>query len=463
METFTLKASRALFEELEQIFHYYDFKYDLIPSDEGETAVIQRIMKDGTTRECDGIEDFILRGIFYKRKKNFYHFPLVNANEKVANFDLDPWDFFSNNPVLKTLLENPLLCNYITQVYNSGIFFRFSENKVQRLYWNPPFNAGLPPTAKERDSMYELIFFLHDWGHFYLRDLVFTGIVDDLLAEIIYVFWRLLGESITIVLNEMIVVDYLKDTFEFKSRLKLGFDKPYSLYQHLDKKDLKKVFWASALYFVLQNSSGFEALLDLDDKQAKTAWEEFDTRYYPVSKRGREWTTTNFTRMKEMGTDFQAWWNVIEKTRDLVPMETIEQYYTEFCSSSTGTCDFDVLKLLFERVWNSLLRPLFTREVPVEQSLNERISNSQRKIKAFQRFMLGNIFILVKNQRNYESLLQMVMNLQDDDHLDSNMKLIEENYQAQILECYQAGEITCNEYHNYKSMYIMIPPNILKK
>ena len=296
MDYFHITAPQKFINEIKKILTYYDYRFDL---EECTSDKIIKHLKTGD-REYDSIEEFLLKGIFYGKKKTLHHYRIDNNSDSVVNFDINPLNIIENNAILLHLMEHKIFREFLRRVYNYGTFIRFSENKVQRLYWNPPFNAGIPLTAKEKDPVYELIFLMHDYGHFLLPDLVFTGKLTDEKAKKIYVNWRLLGESITIVLNEMLVVDFLKDKDEFKESLKIGYDKPYSLYQILRKDNLKEIFWASYLYFCKQDKSGFEKLLDLSTIDNNRVWDEFNTRYVPVSVRGREWTETNFERLKDV-------------------------------------------------------------------------------------------------------------------------------------------------------------------
>ena len=235
--------------------------------------------------------------------------------------------------MLRHLLNHEVFNRYLTWVNNFGTFIRFSENKVQRLYWNPAINAGIPLTAKDKDPVYELVFLLHDFGHFLLPDLVFTN--EDLekseLGKKVYINWRLLGESITVVLNEMLVDDFLKDKSEFKEMLTLEYDKPYKLFQILknininDLEWLKNLFWSSYLYFCKLDDTGFTNLIDKSYPDWENIWKGFNERYHPVAKRGREWTETNFDRIIDMAEEYGKWWKVVKGFKNELDFKTISE------------------------------------------------------------------------------------------------------------------------------------------
>jgi hypothetical protein len=59
-------------------------------------------------------------------------------------------------------------------VANAGAFFRAAKTRRELNYWFPGLNAGIPYVAK-RDPIHEVTFTAHDFGHFSIPDLIFTG------------------------------------------------------------------------------------------------------------------------------------------------------------------------------------------------------------------------------------------------------------------------------------------------
>ena len=446
MDYFKVSAPKKLLSQIEEILVFYDYKFDL---EESSDDKITKHLKTGD-QVFGSVEEFLLKGLFYSKKKNLHYFPVINQSNTVANFDIDPLEIITSNPIITVLMKISIFKELWRKVYNYGTFIRLSENKVQRLYWSPALNAGIPLTAKEKDPVYELIFLLHDYGHFLLPDLIFTGNKADEKAKRIYVNWRLLGESITIVLNEMLAVHYLKDTPEFKANLKIGYDKPFSLYQILNKHDLKQLFWASYLYFSKQDHSGFEELLSLDCEGKIKTWHEFNTRYIPVSERGREWTETNFDRLKEMSNDYIKWWKVVEEFKSELQLSTVDDYYEKISDMD----NLKIMEYLFEHVWVNVLEPVLTST----DDKNTFITKEMRKVLAFKRYMIGNIFLLIKFDVKHNDILEKMRNM-----TSSDIPIIKSMYETQVKELYAKGLINMNEYHNYKNIFIMIPPNILKK
>ena len=69
-------------------------------------------------------------------------------------------------------------------------------------------NAGLPLIAK-KDPIHELTFMFHDFGHFLMKDLIFTGI-DSPLHRQVYIASRMISEAATIMLADGVFVDTLQ-------------------------------------------------------------------------------------------------------------------------------------------------------------------------------------------------------------------------------------------------------------
>ena len=461
MEHFEIYTPAALLDELTNIMLYYDYRHTIKVWDK---LTIGRNKESGMI-EYDTTEKFLLGEIFYKTKKelHYYHLEKGVENDTVCNFNLTPHDFVIHHPLLNHLMRHPVYEKFIYTITNYGTFIRFSENKVQRLYWNPAINAGIPLTAKEKDPVYELIFLMHDFGHFLLPDLVPTG-NNDILSQKFYVNWRLLGESITVVLNEMLLVDYLKDKLVFKSLLKQDYDKPYKLYQIFkpiklkNKTNLKKLFNASYLYFCIQDPSGFLELIDRSIDNWEAVWTEFDARYRPVALRGREWTESNYSNIEKMSSDYAKWYRRIKNIGQHLEFVTID----EIIPSTIGPdiSDRSVMDILFDQVWHTTLYPLFfVKDCP------DMIPDNVRRLKSFYRYMAGNVFLLLKYPETLdlgEKIISM-MDFNKAESVETHCKELMDHYLAGIKLLYDLNKITINEYHNYKNIFIMIPPNILKK
>ena len=491
---FHLKIHPKFAEELNIVLSFYDYKI-LIESDELEKG-IKRLKythsnsnnEDSTTiiveKEYFTVEDFILNEVFYRKKRNLKFYPILNKKNEVANFDVSPISIIKNHQMLKQLLDNKTYKIYLITINNYGTFIRFAENKVQRLYWNPPLNAGIPLSVK-KEPVAELIFMLHDFGHYLIPDLLFTGNCNDSctteLHKHVYVNWRLLGESVTIVLNEMFIPHF----FEKECNLVFNVDKPYKLFKvllQLQKQQLqyqkfsnkKGLYWASYMYFCKQNLCEFMNLLDDTNESEssqngkvewKTEWDNFHARYLPISTRGREWTETNYDKLVDMKYEYQKWWKMVNKFKSEMQWRTIEEIIN-ICSITKLDSEFEIMEKIFRYVWDTVLVFLEEKETTSEIIIDE-ISNLLRTKLAFKRYTLGNVHLLIKYDiKEVEIILKLLCdldNINEQEMLEMEMNKITKMYQDCVKQLYNDKLITTNEYHNYKSIHVMIPPNILRK
>jgi len=137
-------------------------------------------------------------------------------------------------------------------------------------------------------------------------------------------------------------------------------------------------------------------------------------------------------------------------------------------------------------VWNTLLEPLFSNG-------NQVTARNQRKVKAFVRYTVGNLFVLTKNNIDVSEIVGRLGGLMTYDNyvtsllkgqkgkkepvdtecvidqikyhqvIDFTFDQINNLYQNDLRKLYENKKIDANEYYNSKNMVIMIPPNILKK
>ena len=493
MDFFHVSAKPIVIEELTEIFKFYDYKFKIDVLDESDEHSIIRHKKTCDTKYI-GIEEFLLKEVFYRKKRNLKFGPIENSKNEVVNCSVTIVDIIRGNDILKHLLnkDSPFLY-YINIVNDFGTFIRFAENKAQRLYWNPPLNAGIPLSEKKSPS-YENIFLMHDFGHLVLPDLVCTGKLSK-VSKTAYVYWRLLGESLTLTLNEMFVPNYLKNFPEFQQGLSIekdgnnisfGYDKPYRLFEVLldkvkDQKDvigMKPLFRSAFDYFCKQRSEGYMNIIDKKKEGWEEAWTDFNARYLPVSMRGREWTEDNFDSLEKMKKDYEKWWNTISKHSisdlNFVLLDTIESLIYHKTSDKTNETNVTIgesgenitedhiMDILFEFVWKDIISKIFTVENASVENLKTSIA-----VRAFKRYMFGNVFLLIMHNIDATEILNKLDSLSNSNgefnSIIRECEIIIKLYRDNVILLYKNGFISLNEYHNYKNIFLMIPPNILRK
>jgi adenylate kinase family enzyme len=151
------------------------------------------------------VSQFIKDLIHYKDLMNL-RFDRQDVKRPV-DFSLDLATFidkvpFYNHPEVKQFK------NLLTAVINEGMFVRAAGNRRELNYWFPALNGGIPLTAKA-DQIHEVTFMSHDFGHFSLPDLIYTG-NDSIYHRRAYIGWRMLSESTTMALADMMLVDGLR-------------------------------------------------------------------------------------------------------------------------------------------------------------------------------------------------------------------------------------------------------------
>jgi adenylate kinase len=150
---------------------------------------------------------FLQDRIYYKHLLNLKHSPL--SLTRPVDFRADVAVFVAKKEFYQTSYFKLFgLHNLLTHVLNEGIFFKGADTRLEANYWQPGLNAGLPLIAK-KDTVHEITFMFHDFGHFLMKDLIYTG-VNTSLHRHVYMIHRMMSESITIMLADGLFVHSLK-------------------------------------------------------------------------------------------------------------------------------------------------------------------------------------------------------------------------------------------------------------
>lgn len=426
------------------------------------------------------LEEFI-DGLFYKDTIDLHFDPLKKYNDnpkQVVNFNLNPLFIIQKHDVLRELLSTKFFSRTVTQITNYGVFIRFSTNKIVRLYWNTLWNGGLPLSPKkEKHRAAENIFFLHDVHHFLLPDMMYTGnaSTNNKLGKQVYCYWRLLGEAMTITFSEMLAPKYLTSTKQYINELaKVGadIDHPLRLFNQFKMsfdlneindvflQQLKKLLWASYLYFGDADRSGYDTLInDVSNEPDNVVMIEFHRRYEQVAKRGIIWTENNFDHIVEMGDVYRTWYQQIKesvhhKTFGAEILEDmINMLFQETDRVNPNLTNHEVMRRIFDYVFEDILVPILTRDV---LSIDPQLTRGF----GFRRYMYGNLMLLTKHNVPIEPFLKVLRNeIIDPRDIDTLMIM----YKKSVDYLYHEKKLDHNEMRIYQDFFLMIPPNILKK
>jgi hypothetical protein len=203
-----------------------------------------------------------LPAIFHFDEKVNLNFNPVNHDE-VISFEPVIYQLFKDNPYYKIAYENSFFHHIINHVLNHGLFIRRASNRQQKNYWLPGLNAGFPLTPK-KDALHELTFMFHDLMHFLFPDLVVTD--DSEMGRNKYLIVRMMSEAFTLVIADMFFIALLKQSgveYDFAKRKIYPL---FSLFEFDIEKDnldkMKPVLWASTLFALLGDDSGYRNLIE---------------------------------------------------------------------------------------------------------------------------------------------------------------------------------------------------------
>lgn len=287
-------------------------------------------------------------------------------------FDTNQIEIIKGDQYLVHLLDDQMFKNFLTKNYNQGI--------------------------------------LYSINHFLLPTLIFTGNVSNYnIFKKIYVNWRLLSNSIAIVFEDMITENYLKSKSKLLEKLSEKLSENnialelFRIFKNINLKDkmvMKNLFWSSYLYFGNFDSSGFENLIDKNNNNFKDIWQKFNEKYYSIAKEQKEQIESDFDKMYKMKEHYNKWWNSIYQFSRELDLKLIEEFITQDMFIDIGS-EIKNMYQLFEKVWMMLLEPLFFNNFYTEIP----ISIEDRKNKAFKRFMIYNLLVLISNNIDVTDLI----------------------------------------------------------
>jgi adenylate kinase len=349
------------------------------------------------------ISDFIRDTIYYKDRlslkfSNLSTARVVDFGVKVSDL-VDGNEYYNNEWAVKfgyrRLIEHTL---------KMGAFWRSAENRRQNTYWCPGLNGGIPVVSKKDDKIHEDVFRAHDFGHYIVPDLIFTG-TDSVVHRRAYVAYRMISEATTMTMADMLFVHALKTSgveYDFSKRriyplfcaLGLSFDDPSSFIV-----TLKQVVHANYVYCLQGDDGEYKKLLkkagNLDPVTGTApCLEAFKEKYMPFFVEDFRWTEHNYDNMVQRSEDLRRWWSATAPLQRFphIPMVTVDDFLNSLSHGTPNFHDLDdkaFVDAVFEHVFENTISPVFQAPAP-------SVPESHLLFRAFNRWMTGQLAICSK-------------------------------------------------------------------
>lgn len=340
------------------------------------------------TSQSLAVSKFICDEIYYPEpiNLNFNH----QKQSGTIDFRNDPANFLQDNIYFNNSFAAQYgITNLFHTVLNQGVFFRSPKNRREKNYWCPALNAGLPLTPK-RDVIHEMTYIAHDFGHFLIPDLLYTG-NHSAKNQQIYITYRMMSEAFTLVLADMIFVDSLsRSGFEYDySKRKI-----YPLFQEfeidLTKPDnyldnIKKMLRASVDFCLKGDDRGLSRLSSRK-QYSSTNLEHFKEKYMKFFCEDFKWTKHNYNWFRSNSQEFKKWWVLVRPLRNKAQLEieSIEEFSLRINAQSDDLVS-EIFNVLFQRVSKILLN----KTASIDKF-------EKRQLKAFFKYIMGQLLLLIR-------------------------------------------------------------------
>ena len=405
---------------------------------------------------------YITEAVHYQQNRDFRFTPL--QPQDVVDFSNPVADYVERVPHynLPTVKEYGLR-GMLDHVLNQGIHWRAAKNRRAGTYWFPGMNAGIPLTPKG-DAFHEETYLFHDFGHFVIRDLIFTGSHTAEQRQV-YILYRMMSEAMTMVLADMLFVDAVARSgfeYDFSKRhiyplfaaTGVRFDSPSVRWE-----SLAKLLRANVDYCVRGSTAAYQALLDASPVEAATraaALQAFTHKYEPFFVEDFNWTDHNYRKMSEQSATTRQWWQHAAPVAAWggVTFETVEAFIQEL-----RPADGDLVDQVREAIVRKTLAPLFAEPVRVPQA-----SRQDQLRAAFARYMAGQIGIFsrygtllaetpIHRDRLLRRLKAVLANVTQEGVQE--IRALYDDYLTLLLE---RGLITTDDRETYKEVYPLFDP-----
>jgi hypothetical protein len=261
--------------------------------------------------------ELVRRLLHFKALVDLKHAPL--SPHASIDFATDVTDFVEAHPLLSRGLAVPGYGAVLRAVLNGGLFLKAPGNKRERNFWWPGLNAGLPLTPKG-DAVHEATYAAHDFGHFLVPDLLWTGspLCVSRLGRRVYLVHRMLSEAVTMVLADMLYAEGLRRqgvAYDYGKRriwpllaaaeAHTGRSLLGAAGDALDCGLLHDLIAANAAFALCGDAAPYEALVGAAGAPALDAYK---AKYAPFFVADYAWTAANVAHMAARAASFGAWW-----------------------------------------------------------------------------------------------------------------------------------------------------------
>eukprot|EP01065_Artemidia_motanka_P004030 TRINITY_DN11951_c0_g1_i1.p1 TRINITY_DN11951_c0_g1~~TRINITY_DN11951_c0_g1_i1.p1 ORF type:complete len:987 (+),score=305.28 TRINITY_DN11951_c0_g1_i1:96-3056(+) len=363
------------------------------------------------------IDRYIAEYIHYKKRK-VMRWSTIEQNRTIQFGERSTArDFVLTNEYLNNAVANRTgLTAFFRQVVNTGLFFRSGKTRRECNYWLPGLNAGVPLTAK-RDAVHEICFTAHDFGHFVIPDLVFTGEVTPQLRRV-YIVCRMLSEAVTMILADMVFVESLRQSgveYDWTKRrihplLQMTGLSPLEE-GRVDMAALRRLLEANVAYCLLGEDEAWCGLVaehaaargaPADEVESLRkgdfdAIKQFKDKYMPFFVEDYRWTARNWESMSSRADQFKRWWRLVEPLHDAglgdlpagMGLETVDQFAAAISAESAGS-GRELVRRCFDRMFETRIRPT------LELKGSEIASEDTIRRRAFTRYMMGQMIVFAR-------------------------------------------------------------------
>lgn len=364
---------------------------------------------------------FIQERLYYSKLVDAKHRPLRPT--RPVDFERDPGDYVLGSHFKE--IKGPACTSHriapglVVRVLNSGFFHRSAENRREKTFWWPGLNAGIPLVEKPNDPIQELVYAVHDLGHFLIPDLIFTGHDEDLsaLGKFVYTCFRLMSEATTITLADMLTVSaMLRDGVPYAT---VDKRKIHPLFvsavgaRGLRPEDpdylerLRALLFASMQFCLTGRTDRFRGLVEAAAKRDGLSQpdleplETFADKFSAFFLDDARWSIENYGNMVANAGEFRRWWaEAAEPIRRAEPealgLPTVGEYIRSFPSRSVEDLEAlrvrdpeGLLDVVYGRLLDELILPVLDPSAP-DQPL---APFPERASRAFRRWAMGQSFV----------------------------------------------------------------------